>query len=256
MVPTRNSSVIGASSGSKSLGLLGRRHVGRADRCAGRTSSSTWSRCSASTETCCFSQATRGDAVALAGLQEERPLPRLADGAGHEAVRGVVAVDENRHDAQPSAATHADVGSCRSPDRRRPGRRRRSIEPAGERLLAGLRGGNMRRQVAARGVHGHHVRAGRGVADHRHRRGVDQDPLEGVEVHAERVGQDRLDHVTVGDRHPDRVRRRARPTPCRPRTGSRRRRGRPSRSSTRHRGTGPPTAAAARSSRASPCSAP
>ena len=44
---------------------------------------------------------------------------------------------------------------------------------------------------------------GGGVAHDRDRRRVDVQPLEQVEVHAERVGQHRLDQVAVADRDPD-----------------------------------------------------
>ena len=58
MVPTRNSSVIGASSGSMSLALVDAGGTLTPPALRRTTSSSTLSRCSASTETCCFSQAT------------------------------------------------------------------------------------------------------------------------------------------------------------------------------------------------------
>ena len=60
--------------------------------------------------------------------------------------------------------------------------------------------------VAAGVVHPQHERPGVGVADHRHRARVDHDPLEEVEVQAERVGQQRLDHVAVAAGQPDRLR--------------------------------------------------
>ena len=211
MVPTRNSSVIGASSGSVSDG----------DFCAGgtstppplrrSTSSSTRSRCSASTDTCCFSHDDRGDPVPLTGLEEERPLSGLADRAGHEPVRRVVAVNQDGHAQQPNSG----VGRTRAPDSShsttspapRPpptgasGGRRSAPRPG----LLGRRPEQLR-EVGGGGVHGDHVGPVGGVADDRHRGRVDQDPLESVEVDAEGVGQDRLDHVAVGDRGPDRVR--------------------------------------------------
>ena len=58
MVPTRNSSVIGASNGSKSLGFSWAGGTSAAGPLRRSTSSSTLSRCSASTETCCFSTTT------------------------------------------------------------------------------------------------------------------------------------------------------------------------------------------------------
>ena len=57
------------------------------------------------------------------------------------------------------------------------------------------------RQVAADIVHPGHERPLRGVAHDRDRTRVDLDALEQVQVHTERVGQDRLDHVAVGDGH-------------------------------------------------------
>ena len=58
IVPTRNSSVIGASSGSTSLALPDDGGTSTPPALRRRTSSRTLSRCSASTDTCCFSQAT------------------------------------------------------------------------------------------------------------------------------------------------------------------------------------------------------
>ena len=58
IVPTRNSSVIGASSGSKSLGFSRAGGTSAAGPLRRSTSSRTLSRCSASTETCCFSTTT------------------------------------------------------------------------------------------------------------------------------------------------------------------------------------------------------
>ena len=55
------------------------------------TASSSSSTRSASAATCAFSRATVVSADAVAGLQEERPLSGLADGAGHEALGRVVA---------------------------------------------------------------------------------------------------------------------------------------------------------------------
>ena len=57
-------------------------------------------------------------------------------------------------------------------------------------------------QVAVVGVGGQHEGPGRGVAHDRDRRRVDVQPLEQVEVHAQRVGQQRLDQVAVADRGP------------------------------------------------------
>ena len=58
IVPTRNSSVIGASSGSVSLVLVAAGGTLTPPELRRSTSSRTLSRCSASTDTCCFSQAT------------------------------------------------------------------------------------------------------------------------------------------------------------------------------------------------------
>ena len=58
IVPTRNSSVIGASSGSMSRALAVAGGTSTPPELRRSTSSRTRSRCSASTETCCFSHAT------------------------------------------------------------------------------------------------------------------------------------------------------------------------------------------------------
>src|SRR4051812_19853810 len=57
-------------------------------------------------------------------------------------------------------------------------------------------------QVAGVGVGGHDLRAVGPVPDDRNGPGVDGDPLEEVEAHAERVRQDGLDDVAVRDGHP------------------------------------------------------
>jgi hypothetical protein len=58
MVPTRNSSVIGASSGSVSRAFADDGGTAAGPVLRRTTSSRTRSRCSARTDTCCFSQAT------------------------------------------------------------------------------------------------------------------------------------------------------------------------------------------------------
>ncbi len=58
MVPTRNSSAIGASSGSVSRACLDAGGTAAVPVLRRTTSSSTRLRCSARTDTCCFSQAT------------------------------------------------------------------------------------------------------------------------------------------------------------------------------------------------------
>jgi hypothetical protein len=62
-----------------------------------------------------------------------------------------------------------------------------------------------RGQVAAGVVHPHHEGPKLGVADHRDRARVYRDALESVEVHAEGVGDDRLDDVAVRDDGVDRL---------------------------------------------------
>ena len=69
-----------------------------------------------------------------------------------------------------------------------------------------LRGGGISAgDVAAGVVDADDERPGLGVGDHRDRRRVDDDPLELVEVQAQRVGQDRLDDVAVAAGQPDGV---------------------------------------------------
>src|SRR4051812_45103539 len=61
------------------------------------------------------------------------------------------------------------------------------------------------RELAAGVVQPDEERAGLGVGDDRGGGGVDDDPLEGVQVLTEGIGDDRLDHVTVRNGYPDRV---------------------------------------------------
>ena len=131
-----------------------------------------------------------------ARLEEEGALPGLADGAGDEALgrveaRGSRACHHPRTPAgQPGPAPPPTAASVRP-------RRRRAA-------LLGGGGVSQDRSPAWVLVASTNGRVG-GVAHDRHRRRVDVDPLEQVEVHAERVGQHRLDHVAVADRDPDRA---------------------------------------------------
>ena len=53
------------------------------------------------------------DPVSFTRLEEEGPFSGLADGAGHEAIRSVIAVHENRHAIQPNAAATEPSGLSR-----------------------------------------------------------------------------------------------------------------------------------------------
>ena len=104
-----------------------------------------------------------------------------------------------------------------------------------------------------RGVDPQHERPRVGVADHRDRRRVDDDPLELVEVHAEGVGQHRLDHVAVARPPPRPRRRRARPRPAALRLPDGvHRAGLHRRAATHRRGTSPRWRGPARPSTAAP----
>ena len=138
-----------------------------------------------------------------------------------------------------------------TPDHHRP------RHPAGPRSPAAALGPRREHgpEVGGGGVDGDHERPGGGVADDRDRGRVDHDPLEAVQVHAERVGQDRLDRVAVGHRGPDGVGAVLRSELARPSSGWRRPPGPTSRSSTPRPGSGRRTAGAAPRPKACPCSA-
>ena len=127
-----------------------------------------------------------------------------------------------------------------------------TVASSARRRRARFFGGAKAARSRADVVRAQHVRTRLGVADDRDRARVDDDALELVEVQAERVGQDGLDHVAVTARHPDRVvgpagrssrapRRRRAPTP---------------RTAPRRPGSGPPTAASGRPSTPGPWSGP
>ena len=106
MVPTRNSSSIGASSGAVSSTSAGVTAGTPASPAVRRTtSSSSASTRSASTATCCFSSATLVVRPRTAGLQEEGALPGLADRARDEALGRVVLEDDARHAIRPYVVT-------------------------------------------------------------------------------------------------------------------------------------------------------
>ena len=147
----------------------------------------------------CLLQRDAGDRRALAGLQEEGARPWLAHRAGDEPLRGVVVEDLTGHDGDPTRPcfrrrprpTPLSTAPSAVPSARR--RRRRPCR------------GHEAGQVAAGVVDAQGERPQRRVPDDRHRARVDDDPLEGVEVHAERVGEHRLDDVAVRDGDPDGV---------------------------------------------------
>ena len=105
MVPARNSSSIGCSSGSASSRPSG---ATAGMTCSlvplAITSSSSSSMRSASAATCCFSRATLTTRAPDAGLEEERALAGRADGARDEPLRRVESVDEWSHVAHPRGA--------------------------------------------------------------------------------------------------------------------------------------------------------
>ena len=112
--------------------------------------------------------------------------------------------------------------------------------------------GGQVRQGSRAGVHGHDEGAVRRVADDGQAGRVDHDALEGVEVHAEGVGQDRLDHVAVRDRQPHGVVAHVAVHGQRPGPGRPRRRAPTSPAATPRRGSGRRTAGPAPCARASP----
>ncbi len=171
IVPTRNSSSMGTSSGPT---VLDRRRVVAGTR-ATRLSSR-----SARIETCCFSSATLVSRRPAPGLQEERAGSGLADRPGDEPVRLLVRCSTATPCRQPNdrwCRRQGPADPCAGPARSAP-------RPPAWVFTAS------------------DVRPLRGVADHRDRAGVHHDPLEEVEMHAQRVGEDRLDDVAVATRPP------------------------------------------------------
>ena len=205
IVPARNSSSIGCSSGSLSVSATGvdagivRRVSPVCDQLVEQLVDPL-----AEDLHLLLLQRDAGQPGAGAGLQEERALPGLADGARRRSARA------GRSGARRGMASSLVVGA-------------RSRAATDDRVAEAVRR-RVRRASSAGGcevgqaspseefIVSTNGRCG-GVADHRQAGRVDDDPLERVEVHAERVGQDRLDHVAVGDREPDRV------VPCSAATG-------------------------------------
>ena len=208
IVPARNSSSIGWSSGARVLAALRRQRRDRWPGWRGRTAASRGARPSA------------------------RRARRPAASPGRRSPRAPRPGPAGRRCASPvrprSRRRSARVGrSCARrawapPYAGRPGDRAGSgpapPPTSAPRATAGgrwLGGGPV--EGALVGVHAEDVGAFGGVADDRHRGGVDLDALEQVQVQTQRVGQHGLDHVAVADGHPDGVRsvlRRRRPPPA------------------------------------------
>ena len=188
MTPTRNSSSSGRSSGPSSARLAGAT-AGTDDfpPLLRSSSSSSSSRRSASRLHLDLLEDHAGDPAVAAGLQVERALPRLADRPGDEPLRWVVCID--RHGPYPPAPPPTAASVSRravTPDRVGSGLFRLDNSPAGV-------------------IHPQQERAQRRIADRRERARVDLDPLQHVDVHAEAVRDDGLDHVTVGADHVGRL---------------------------------------------------
>ena len=248
MAATRNSSSTGGVSGSRSSTSAS---GGMTASARPATSSSSSSMRSASTCTWVFSSATLTvRPLAVGRLQVEGAVPWLAHGAGDEPARTIEEMDLTGHaprlrgrarwPADGAARSGGRAGSAADD-----GVRGRLPSPA---LLRRRR--DQRGDVAAGVVDADDEGPGLGVGDHRDRRRVDDDPLELVQVQAQRVGEDRLDDVAVAAGQPDGVGAERR----RSTRGRRRRRGPGSAPAPppRARGRPRPTGAAARPSRAAP----
>ena len=201
-------------------------------RPAAATSSSSSSSCSASAETCSFSSATlvtRPPPLACrknVGRRAGPPCPATNRSGGSKAAPDGSLPSSSRLCGTGTAAGCAP-GAASSPTAGTPWERppqavlaprRRCVRSSAERPGRSDRGSPV---SFIRSTNGR----ARGVADHGHRARVDLDPLEGVQVHPERVGEDRLDHVAVAAPPPRSRRRRARRRSCRPDCGPPRPRG-------------------------------
>src|SRR5688572_12222595 len=185
MVPARNSSSIGASSGSLSSRSSG--------ATAGTTpwvsepisSSSSWSMRSASAMTCCFSSATltsRRPSRACRKNVRSPGVPTVPatkrSGGSKEWTTGTAPTLVSRSSGPGTTADDPDARGAAPALRRQPG------------------------QVTVVGVALQDVRRVGGQPHHGHRGRVDVEPLEQVEVQPEGVGQHGLERVAVGDRGP------------------------------------------------------
>ena len=161
------------------------------------TSSSSSSMRSASAATCCFSSETLTMRAPSRAWRKKVRAPGSPTVPATKRSGGSKRVDDGHatHPRTRLAATGpgapADRGVVAPCCRRRAALLRRRRRQPG--------------QVAGVGVGAEDEGAGLGVAHDRHRRRVDVDALEEVEVRAERVGQDRLDDVAVAHREPDRA---------------------------------------------------
>ena len=174
IVPARNSSSIGCSSGSVSSSA-DRRHRGdQRPRAASAAISSSSSSVDALGQDLhlLLLQRHAESPGARPRLQEERARPGLADGAGDEALGRVEPVDE-RHVTEPRRAPKGPPPP--------PTAASASALAPSPRFLAG---GGEPGQVAGVGVGRQHEGAGRRCSGRPTRRRVDDDPLEQVEVHA------------------------------------------------------------------------
>ena len=181
--------------GVRRLGRRDRRHVGLARRSAGRPRRAATSTRSASTQHLLLLQRDARRAAAAAGLQEEGARAGLADGARHEPLGRVVLKT-----MRAMRRTLCGRGRrCLASRRRRRGRRRRPADASGVRtaVLRGTRKPRSLPRSLAPTTNGPQRRVG----DDADRRRVDDQALELVEVHAQRVGEHRLDDVAV--RHHD-----------------------------------------------------
>ena len=127
--------------------------------------------------------------AAAAGLQEEGALPGLADGARHEPLGRVVLEDDASHASRPYAVAAGAAPPRTASEAAAPFRRLRRAPLRGTRKPRSLPRSLLRIDE----------RSQRRVGDDAHRRRVDHQPLELVEVHAEGVGEHRLDDVAVRD---------------------------------------------------------
>ena len=109
-----------------------------------------------------------------------RPFAKSDDDGSSQSATGARRHIKRRGLRRPKAATHRGIGGVVL-------RRRR--------LLAG---GRTSPEVSGAGVDGDHEGPGWQCSARSRCRRVDHDPLEAVQVHAERIGQDRLDRVHVG----------------------------------------------------------
>ena len=191
--------------------------VGQVDAEPALASASSSSSFSASSDTCTFSRATLTSRPPPRAWRKNvrspgsPTVPATNRSGGSNAYTWWV-IPTTLSASPPRCRPRVRRASARAPGRRRARTRRRSAGVGRPRRRATA----ARRGASSGGTSGRRSPPvslsrttngpGRGVPDHGHRGRVGHDPLEQVQVQAQRVGHDGLDHVAVAARQPQRVR--------------------------------------------------